>query len=432
MEIKNIISPSYYNYNTDRFSTMRKTDEEKDFKEKLKDFRHDMRLASLQAKENKNNAKKKESPIFSPNQDLFSKWDNTLSLEEHLENLDKNLSKLDVLSDSSRISVAEGIEHLASQYAIYNQHFKKEGNSEQIKKFQQIIQSHVEKFANRFSEKVGGFFEKNGMKGQKEKIYQSVQKSFEIYSEEYSTLLSSRGEWFEGLLSESGQKEVCLSFELRRLSVTGGEDGDFLLPATGIEASRKLGEIEKLADAAEKFLSPKNMGAMSEEELGIRLGELMVNSLSVLDSSHAEIYYKDAFSNAIQNFFDFEIKNSSVSLSQNPDFSDKPFDKKSVSLVAQAMIDSYHHTNSVSQAIINGKEFGMYIYFMKQSSPDYQNIGRYQKSEYFNRLLSHAVQRTNGDMFQIQRAALVNLSDYDKRLNIQNMTYDRPNLDFHI
>ena len=119
MEIKNIISPSYYNYNTDRFSTMRKTDEEKDFKEKLKDFRHDMRLASLQAKENKNNAKKKESPIFSPNQDLFSKWDNTLSLEEHLENLDKNLSKLDVLSDSSRISVAEGIEHLASQYAIY-------------------------------------------------------------------------------------------------------------------------------------------------------------------------------------------------------------------------------------------------------------------------------------------------------------------------
>ena len=34
MEIKNIISPSYYNYNTDRFSTMRKTDEEKDFVEK--------------------------------------------------------------------------------------------------------------------------------------------------------------------------------------------------------------------------------------------------------------------------------------------------------------------------------------------------------------------------------------------------------------
>jgi len=39
-------------------------------------------------------------------------------------------------------------------------------------KFEKIMADHIERFAKDFSDKVGGFFDKNGMTGEKERIYQ--------------------------------------------------------------------------------------------------------------------------------------------------------------------------------------------------------------------------------------------------------------------
>ena len=62
-------------------------------------------------KQKKTEEKTQKPQSFEPNQKLFSKWDSSLSIDENLKVLNRNLSQVDI----SDISVTEAMGHFASQ-----------------------------------------------------------------------------------------------------------------------------------------------------------------------------------------------------------------------------------------------------------------------------------------------------------------------------
>ena len=137
-------------------SVKNKKAEKKSFQEQLKEFRHDIRTDSMKSKnkQKKTEEKTQKPQSFEPNQKLFSKWDSSLSIDENLKVLNRNLSQVDI----SDISVTEAMGHFASQGAIYGDYIKKNGTAEQKEKFEKIMADHIERFAKDFSDKVGGIF----------------------------------------------------------------------------------------------------------------------------------------------------------------------------------------------------------------------------------------------------------------------------------
>lgn len=398
---------------------MNRPKEEESFDEKLRNFRHDIKSSSfLKSKANNEPQKMDKAATFAPNQNLFMQWDDTLSVDEQLEKLNKNLSKLDSYSYSSGITVVEAMEHFASQYSIYNEYIKKNGSTEQKEKFEQMMNRHVDNFAKSFSEQVGGFFEKNGLTGEQQRVYESVRGRIQMLTDSYAGFLKTNGDQLQALAAQPGDDNVCLAFELRRLYHESG-DGE-LFSIGGAYTRTMLSDLESLAKSAQDILASKDFGAVSEEELGVRLGKTFLNGLSVLEKSKAAFKFKDAFQNAITSHMDSAIDKSNelISKKRNSTEQERPLDKGAIELVIQSMVDSYNHSKSIPQAIKAGNEFAMHIYLFKKDS--YGNVERYQSSEYFERLLSDTLERSDNDLSRIQRAALVNIADYQKRLNAQS------------
>lgn len=407
---------------------MNRRKEEESFDEKLRNFRHDIKSSSfLKSKANNEPQKIDKAATFAPNQNLFTQWDDSLSVDEQLEKLNKNLSKLDSYSYSSGITVVEAMEHFASQYSIYNEYIKKNGSTEQKEKFEQMMNRHVDNFAKSFSEQVGGFFEKNGLAGEQQRVYESVKGRIQMLTDSYDGFLKANGDQLQALAAQPGDDNVCFAFELRRLYHESG-DGE-LFSIGGAYTRSMLSDLENLAKSAQDILASEDFGVVSEEELGVRLGKTFLNGLSVLEKSKAAFKFKDAFQNAITSHMDSAIDKSNelISKKRNSTEQERSLDKGAIELVIQSMVDSYNHSKSVSQAITVGNEFAMHIYLFKKDS--YGGVERYQSSEYFEQLFSDTLERSDNDLSRIQRAALVNIADYQKRLNAQ---LNKPAVGFNV
>lgn len=414
MNLRNIqTTDSFYDIKRPLASAKNKKAEKKTFKDQLKEFRHGVRTGSIRSKNKPKKAEEKEKtqkPLsFAPNQKLFSKWDPSLSIDENLLQLDKNLSCI----DTSDVSAIEAIGHFASQGAIYQDYIKKNGSTEQKEKFDKIMSGHIQRFAKDFSDKVGSFFEENGMSGAKEQIYQSVTEQIKFLTEDYGQFLSQNQNLFQDFAQKSDQdSHTCFAFELQRLySESGAYDS----------GTAQLAELENLVSAAETLFTPKSLDMVNEEELGVRFGEIKVQSLSILEKSKAGLKLKDIFRQAVDHYIDSSLSKVGYALSKQ-DSEDKEtpakLDKSAVYLVIEAMTDSYSHWGSVSKAVSCGKEFAMYIYFMKQDSN--RSTGRYENSTFFNDFLSETFLKFGGDWSKVRRAASVNLMDYRQRLHTQN------------
>ncbi|MCI8755874.1 MAG: hypothetical protein HFG18_04675 [Oscillospiraceae bacterium] len=397
-------------------SVKNKKAEKKSFQEQLKEFRHDIRTDSMKSKnkQKKTEEKTQKPQSFEPNQKLFSKWDSSLSIDENLKVLNRNLSQVDI----SDISVTEAMGHFASQGAIYGDYIKKNGAAEQKEKFEKIMADHIERFAKDFSDKVGGFFEKNGMTGEKERIYQSIQKQIQNLTGDYGQFLSANQNLFQDFAQESDENNnTCFAFELQRLYA---ESGNGYSSGGACYGYDQLAELENLASAAETLFAPKRNGIASEEELGVKFGEMKVQSLSILEKSKAGLKFKEAFGQAVDHYIESSLDKVDYALLKQGTGagSPSPLDKSAVHLVIEAMTDSYAYWGSVSKAVSSGKEFGMYIYFMKQDSS--QSAGRYGNSAFFDDFLAETIQRFDGDLSKVKRAASVNLMDYQQRLHLKN------------
>lgn len=404
-------------YRNNQYLTNRPKEEES-FDEKLRNFRHDIKSSSfLKSKANNEPQKMDKAATFAPNQNLFTQWDDSLSVDEQLEKLNKNLSKLDSYSYSSGITVVEAMEHFASQYSIYNEYIKKNGSTEQKEKFEQMMNRHVDNFAKSFSEQVGGFFEKNGLAGEQRRVYESVKGRIQMLTDSYNGFLKTNGDQLQALATQPGDDNVCFAFELRRLY---HESGDGELTSIDKAYTRNmLKELEGLAKTAQEILTAKDFGAVSEEELGVRLGEIVLNGLEVFEKSNASIKHKDVFLHAIEDHINSATKKSDDLISsKRNNFGQetlyKPIDRNAVDLVIKSMVDSYHHSKSVQQAITVGNEFAMHIFFLKKSS--YGDVERYQSSAYFDQMFADSLERSGNDLLRLQRAALVNIADYQNRL----------------
>lgn len=413
MNLSSIKMPSSFSQaRNPSVSVKNKKAEKKSFQDQLKEFRHGIRTGSIQSKnkQKKTEEKTKKPLSFAPNQKLFSKWDPSLSIDENLLQLDKNLSRIDI----SDVSAIEAIGHFASQGAIYQDYIKKNGSAEQKEKFDKIMADHIQRFAKDFSDKVGGFFEENGMAGEKKRIYQSIQEQIQFLTDDYSQFLSENQNLFEDFVQEPDKNNhTCFAFELQRLySGTGAYNSDVA----------QLAELENLASAAEMLLTQKSLNIVSEEELGVKFGEIKVQSLSILEKSKAGLNFKDTFNQAVDHYISSSLDQMDEALLKQSTRSGTPsqFDKSAVHLVIEAMRDSYDHWGSVSKAVSCGKEFAMYIYFMKQDSN--HPAGRYGNSAFFNDFLSETIQRFNGDLSKVKRAASVNLADYQQRLHSKKGT----------
>lgn len=392
------------------------------FDERLQRFRDDIEADRVTVKEENVivSQKSNTAATFALSQSLFTQWDSSLPAEEQLQKLDSNLSKIADYSFSSSVDVEEVLEHLASQYSVFKKQLTDAGSTEHLETLDAIMQKNVDSYAKGFSEQVGGFFEKNGMPGEQERMYQVIGEHVKLLSDAYDGFLAADNKLFDGLIKRSNEKNLSISSELRRLYQKDG--GGESIGAGIAYTVDTLSSAAQLAKDAQKILSDGDFGAVSEEELGVRLGEIAVIGLDNIEKSEAPPQFKNAFYTAIRSHIDTEIEKSDQLLKEKSSrTSDQrrytPLDRSAVDAVIQSVIDSYNHSGSVKDAVSVGKEFGMHLFFGKKASQD--GVARYEKSDFFDEKRSEMLHANSGDSAQIRRAAFASMADYQNRLEKQ-------------
>ncbi|SDM44920.1 hypothetical protein [Sediminibacillus halophilus] len=128
--------------------------------------------------------------------------------ESDLEGKDVNWASLELQftsrysSASTTDNIANDLDYLASQYVQLEQRIKQSYSGEEqvnnLQKLNDLMGTHVQKYAKSFSTIVGSFFEDNGVTGEKIKIKDSILSQFQQRKEQYQSFVE-QNENFAGV-----------------------------------------------------------------------------------------------------------------------------------------------------------------------------------------------------------------------------------------
>lgn len=299
-----------------------------------------------------------------------------LSAEEALRSFASKMAGVKDFSGKNGNDVRRTIEDLASQYAVYKRHITKYGTGEQIKKFESLFEKTVDRYAGSYAREVGGFYESKGLAGEKARMHDAVKNRVVTLADSYGQFISNFGEIMDDVVRESKEGVSGIAEGIRAAYKKEG-DGELITPgANGRYTRDALSAAADLMIYAEKIMTKGKASAASEEELGVKLGELALDALAFLETSPALNGHKEIFLNIVGERIE-EIMGESGKLLEK----EAPLDKDAVQSVIQKMVDCFARTKSVTDSIVAGKEKGLRLYLEKQDAKG--DVARYRSSSYW-------------------------------------------------
>lgn len=408
------ISARFSGYNQSSVSRAAKADK---FQEQLAVLKQEMTLERLRQDKTEDADKTTDQ-----NQDslaagvgdgqLFSAWDSNLSVDEALQQLDSNLSRIGAFSLSSKIEAQEAIEHLASQYSVYKDYISKSGSSDQRKQLDKIMEKHIDKYAREFSEVIGGFFEDNGLSGERQCMYEAVKERIQTLSQDYDDYISKNQADYNRLFEEAQQGKSCLAFDLRKAYKADGDMERFYRYRDGGYTREELSEAVRLVKVANLLMGEGEAEAVSEEELGVKLGTIALKGLAFLETSKARGKHKETFQNAVYSRVTELMDESDALLAEKSENAQderayQPLDRTAVKSIIETMVEAYTNTHSFSRALTIGQEEGLQLYCAK--ADENSAVIRYRNSSYWRGVAEQFAAGKKRDVYKRLNISLLNV-----------------------
>lgn len=265
------------------------------------------------------------------------------------------------------------VDYLASRYVAVEDKIKStttgETQAEQLKKLNEMYQSALGDIADGYSGIVGSFLEKNGVSGEKGKIYSSIVSGVESKIEEYRKSLSDNA----ALESLKGTPDQWMldddAYVASVLRESAGEST--IVQAKAADAPYTLNDLDALgqyASALSAMEKPNNTNiyTMDEARIGLDFSMLAMKTDALrnsgkINNAMAGLLQKtmDGF---MQSFLDrldgqlSENRNAGVAVGDKAGFA--ALNRNTVWDVYNQTMQQYRNDGDAMQALIKGAEYG--------------------------------------------------------------------------
>ena len=265
------------------------------------------------------------------------------------------------------------VDYLASRYAAVEDKIKNttasDAQAEQLQKLDEIYQNALSEIADGYSSIISSFLEKNGVSGEKEKIYFSIVSGVETKIEEYrrslsdnTTLESLKGTADQWLLDDDAYVASVLRESAKGSATVSANNASAPYTLADLDA---LGQYASELSALEK---PHNTNIYNLDEARIGLDFAMlamktdaVRSSGRISSAMSALLQKtqDSFMQSFLNRLDSQLN---TARKENLGVGDKAglaaLDRNTVWDVYNHTMQQYRKDGDVMQALIKGAKYG--------------------------------------------------------------------------
>ena len=265
------------------------------------------------------------------------------------------------------------VDYLASRYVAVEDKIKStttgDTQMEQLKKLDEMYQSALGEIADGYSGIIGSFLEKNGVSGEKEKIYSSIVSGVESKIAEYRKGLSNNA----ALESLKGTPDQWMldddAYVASVLRESAG--GSATVQAKAADAPYTLGDLDALgqyASALSAMEKPNNTNiyTMDEARIGLDFSMLAMKTDALRNSGKisntmAGLLQKtmDSFMQSFLDRLDGQLsanRNAGTAVGDKAGFAS--LDRNTVWDVYNQTMQQYRDDGDVMQALIKGAEYG--------------------------------------------------------------------------
>lgn len=311
-----------------------------------------------------------------------------------LEALERGLMELtgyDFMKTAGDIGRA--IEELSSRCAVAKARIQREPESGEksgrLQALADLLERQTARFAGNFADSVGAFYEKHGLDGERDRMYDSVRENVRAMYEDYGTFIKNSGGY--GMIpEEDGWLRDCdeyMASELRRVLITGGTVYVSASVKAGTLSTETLSAAADLAKRAAFALEGGTAGPVSEEELGVRLGTMALEGYGLAEASGASLRHKEAvltaFGARMDELLDESDRLLAAKRKTGGSASYPPLDRTVVASLVETMVGTYRVTADAGRALRAGVQRGYKLYGEKRNPGGAE---RYRESRYWERM----------------------------------------------
>lgn len=346
--------------------------------------------------------------------------------------LDKTLNESAIRSDmrcfneSDYTTLSQQTDYLAAYYVHLEDHinrnFTGDEKNAQLKILSDTVGKAINDAANAYADYAGGFLEKYGQSGEREKVRASVNaligdkinsyRSFISKNSDYAGLNGTQDEWLK-------DSHRFMTSELQKAYAASGENAD----GTGTYSENDLLYIGKTASSL-----PQNFGsfnsAADEETIGFTLGTVMVKTLELGKAMGVSGNASNAVKGAVGNYQQDYIrlingelaKRKRDAINSREREGNEPLNSQAVMNIALKMKLEYENTQDLMKALFKGMSEGFRNHMDKINSGNYSRLLRYNESDkmFWHKMYS-TLDRTESTSMKIERDALLFKSGLDKK-----------------
>lgn len=310
-----------------------------------------------------------------------------------LEKLERELTEItghDFMKSTA--DIGQVLEEMASRFAVVKARIEREPEDGQkggrLQTLTDLMERQTQRLAENFADSVGGFYEKHGLDGERDKMYQSVLENAHSLYKEYDAF-AKKGN-YGNVPAEDAWLRNCdeyMASELRSAYVRGDVCCVSSLKSGTIH-TKDLSAASDLAKAASHCIDGGAAGSVSEEELGVRLGTMALTGYNVVESSKALQYHKQAVLDAFGTRMETLLDESDRLLSKKAETGGKaaypPLDRAAVASIAETMIGTYRVTGSMERGLEAGIAKAHKRFLEKKNSGG--AVERYRRSAYWEQM----------------------------------------------
>lgn len=350
--------------------------------------------------------------------------------------LDKELNEAAIRSDmrcfheTDYTTLSQQADYLAAYYAHTENHilqnFTGEEKDSQMKILNDTVGKAINAAANAYADYAGGFLEKYGQSGEREKVRASVSsliddkinsyRSFINKNPDYANLNGTQDEWLKG-------SHRFMTSQLQKAYAASGESTE----DNGTYSENDLLYIGKTASSLPQNFESFNSAA-DEETVGFTLGTVMAKTLELGKamgvSSSASNTVKGAVTDYQQDYIRLinnELaKRKRDAINSREREGNEPLDSRAVMDIALKMKLEYENTQDLMKTLFKGMSEGFKNHIDKVNSGNYSKLLRYNESDkmFWHKMYS-TLDRTESTSMKIERDALIFKSSLDKKnLNV--------------
>lgn len=289
------------------------------------------------------------------------------------------------------------IDYIASRYSVLQSKIQSEYSGDeqknQLEKLDDVFNQAKNKFADSYSQVVGGFFEQNGVSGETDKIKNSVLSILEDRQKTYTALLKNNPDYATVADPKDKwilQDDAYLAQELRKAENTHSASTEQKTSET-----YSLDDLEGAGKYIQEIMSDPvqiSSALYDEESLGVNLAVRAMKTDFFTRNVSISKEMSQAISQSFQGYMENYLNRWDQGLKEQEEESNRfgaknnypPLDRKAVYNTFQYTMEAYKRTGNIEAALKDGTQYSKKIFDQKVQNKNYQGIVRYSVSTWSN------------------------------------------------